>query len=90
MERNTQQRQAILKVFEKIDRPLSVQEVHHLAKRRCRGIGIATVYRNLKSLIEEEKLTSIEMPAGVVLYEVPGLAPPPSFFLPELSEGFRC
>jgi Fe2+ or Zn2+ uptake regulation protein len=61
MERNTQQRQAILKVFEKVSRPLSVNEVLDLAKRRCRGIGIATVYRNLKALVEEGKVLSLDM-----------------------------
>lgn len=71
MERNTQQRQAILKVFEKTARPLSIQEVHDLAKRRCRGIGIATVYRNLKALVEDGTLLSVDMPGGVVLYEIP-------------------
>jgi Fur family ferric uptake transcriptional regulator len=71
MERNTQQRQAILKVLEKTSRPLSIQEVHELAKRRCRGIGIATVYRNLKALVADEKLLTVDMPGGVVLYEIP-------------------
>lgn len=72
MERNTQQRQAILKVFEKSTRPLNIQEIHAAAKRRCQGIGIATVYRNLKTLLEDGKLVSVDMPGGVVLYELPG------------------
>lgn len=71
MERNTQQRQAILKVFEKTKRPLSVNEVLDLAKRRCRGIGIATVYRNLKALVEEGKVHTVDMPGSIVLYEPP-------------------
>jgi Fur family transcriptional regulator, ferric uptake regulator len=72
MERNTQQRQAILKVFETTKRPLTVNEVLDLAKRRCRGIGIATVYRNLKALVEEGKIQSVNMPGGLVVYEPPG------------------
>lgn len=72
MERNTQQRQAILKVFEKATRPLNIQEIHSAAKRRCTGIGIATVYRNLKALTEDGKIDVVEMPGGAVLYELPG------------------
>jgi Fur family transcriptional regulator, ferric uptake regulator len=74
MERNTQQRQAILKVFEKTNRPLTIHELHKLAARHCRGIGIATVYRNLKALIAEDELVSVSMPGGVILYELPRLS----------------
>lgn len=74
MERNTQQRQAIIKVFEKASRPLNIQEIHTAAKRRCPGLGIATVYRNLKALIEDEKLIAVDMPGGTVLYEPAGAA----------------
>jgi len=73
MERNTQQRQAILKVFERSTRPLNIQEVHSAAKRRCTGIGIATVYRNLKALLEDGRLVAVDMPGGTVLYELPGI-----------------
>ncbi|MGD9683265.1 MAG: Fur family transcriptional regulator [Candidatus Obscuribacterales bacterium] len=72
MERNTQQRQAIFATFESSGRPLSVQEIHDIAKKTCRGLGIATVYRNLKALAEDGKIVSIEMPGGLVLYELPG------------------
>jgi len=72
MERNTQQRQAILKVFEKASRPLNIQEIHMAAKKRCPGLGIATVYRNLKALVDDGKIISVDMPGGVVLYEVSG------------------
>jgi Fur family transcriptional regulator, ferric uptake regulator len=71
MERNTQQRQAILKVFEKTVRPLTIQEIHTSAKRRCAGLGIATVYRNLKALVAEGRIESVDLPGGVVLYELP-------------------
>jgi Fur family ferric uptake transcriptional regulator len=73
MERNTQQRQAILKAFENAKRPLAVQEILELAQNDCPGLGIATIYRNLKALVAENKLVSIDMPGTVVLYEMPGL-----------------
>lgn len=71
MERNTQQRQAILAALKKAERPLSVQEVLLSAQKRCPGLGVATVYRNLKALVAEEELTSVDMPGGLVLYELP-------------------
>jgi Fur family ferric uptake transcriptional regulator len=71
MERNTQQRQAIFKVFEKTHRPLATQEVLELAQKSCPGLGIATVYRNLKALVADEKLCCVDMPGGLVLYELP-------------------
>lgn len=74
MERNTQQRQAILQVLEKAHRPLSVQEILESAKLCCVSLGIATVYRNIKVLLSEGKLISVDMPGGVVLYELPNLA----------------
>ncbi len=72
MERNTQQRQAILKAFERAERPLGVQEVLDLAQEDCPGLGIATIYRNLKALVSDRKLVSIDMPGGVSFYELSG------------------
>jgi Fur family ferric uptake transcriptional regulator len=71
MERNTQQRQAILSALRKAKRPLSVQELLESAQKRCPGLGVATVYRNVKALLAEEELVSVDMPGGVVLYEIP-------------------
>jgi Fur family ferric uptake transcriptional regulator len=53
-------------------RPLTIQEIHESAKKRCPGLGIATVYRNLKALIEDGKLVSVDMTGGTVLYELAG------------------
>lgn len=70
MERKTQQKQAILKVIEDCKRPLSIQEIHDCAKEHANSIGIATVYRNLKNLVEEGFLETVELPGNVVLYEL--------------------
>ncbi|MBA4049989.1 MAG: transcriptional repressor [Cyanobacteria bacterium PR.023] len=72
MERNTQQRQAILKAFEIAERPLAVQEILDLAQGDCPGLGVATIYRNLKALVGDKKLIVVDMPGGVALYELPG------------------
>lgn len=72
MERNTQQRQAILNAFDKAERPLSIQEILELAQGECPGLGIATIYRNIKALVGDNKLIAVEMPGGVAYYETPG------------------
>ena len=70
MERNTLQRQSILKAFEKSERPLAVQEILELAQVQCPGLGIATIYRNVKALVKEGLLVTVDMP-GAVYYEIP-------------------
>lgn len=70
MARNTQQRRAIIKVMENASGPLSIEEIYGLANQFCKGIGIATVYRNLKAFMDEGMLKSIDMPGGLILYEM--------------------
>jgi Fur family ferric uptake transcriptional regulator len=70
--RKTRQKAAIRGVFEAHDRPLSPQEVLDFAQTEVAGLGIATVYRNLKALVQEGWLTPVEMPGGAVLYEMAG------------------
>ncbi len=71
--RRTKQRDAIHNVFRNVDRPLSPDEVHDHASEFLPGIGIATVYRNLKSLVESGLLKSVEIPGASPLYELAGL-----------------
>ena len=52
MGRNTQQRKAIVNVIDAEQRPLSVQEILDLATHECPGLGIATVYRNVRALVD--------------------------------------
>ena len=72
MERNTRQRQAIRRIFEEIDRPLSPQEVLPAARSYAPGLGIATVYRNVKALVEEGWLASVSLPGEPPRYEMAG------------------
>ncbi len=73
MQRNTKQRDAIKAVFRVSNRPLSVAEVRELAGRAVSGIGVATVYRNLKALADSGWLEVIEMPGDVPRYEPAGM-----------------
>ncbi len=72
MDRNTRQRQAIRRIFEEADRPLSPQEVLPAAQSYVPGLGIATVYRNLKVLVADGWLESVALPGESPRYEVAG------------------
>lgn len=74
MERRTRQREAIRATFAKAARPLAVQEAHELAMQTVPGLGIATVYRNIKTLVEEGELLPVELPGEAPRYEATGLA----------------
>ena len=71
-ERKTQQRDAIRQVLEAADRPLSPQEVLKSAKRRSPGLGIATVYRALKTLSDEGFLVPVDLPGEASRFELAG------------------
>ena len=62
MVRNTQQGNAIRQALKKAGRPLSAQEVLNQAQKKVPGLGMATVYRNLKSLQEDGSVVAVELP----------------------------
>jgi Fur family transcriptional regulator, ferric uptake regulator len=72
MQRDTKQRRAIREALERAGLPLSPKEVLDLAKPTVPGLGIATVYRNLKALLEEEWLVAVELPGEPPRYEIAG------------------
>src|SRR5436190_9959700 len=71
-ERKTQQRDAIRLVLAEADRPLSPQEVLKTARRKSPGLGIATVYRALKSLSDEGFLVPVDLPGEASRFELAG------------------
>lgn len=73
MQRNTPQRKAIRAVFEEADRPLAPEEVLERGQKAVPGLGIATVYRQVKRLAEEGWLSIVELPGGPLRYEVASL-----------------
>ena len=72
MERNTRQREAIRQAFAAAGRPLGTHEILIAAKRDVPGLGIATVYRNLKALIDDGWLQPVELPGEPARYEPVG------------------
>lgn len=70
MSRKTDQRDAIRAVFRNAQRPLTANEVLDRALPSVPGIGIATVYRNIKRLNEDGWLLSVDLPGEPSRYEL--------------------
>ena len=54
--RNTKQKQIIEKEIEKIESFFSAEELYEVVKTKDSSIGIATIYRFLKSAVDKRKL----------------------------------
>lgn len=67
--RRTKQRDAIFKEILSAEGPLSVGEIHGRAGEELPGLGIATVYRTVKTLREEGRVTVVELPGEEPRYE---------------------
>jgi len=72
MERNTVQRRAIHKVLEQTGRPMGPPEIYEAAKEHAPGLGIATVYRTIKRLLDDGFLAAVELPGEAPRYEMAG------------------
>ena len=69
MERSTRQRAAIRAVIEQSQRPLSPQEVLAESQAEVSALGLATVYRNLKLLLEAGEIQAVTLPGDSARYE---------------------
>lgn len=72
MERNTRQRTAIRSALAQAQRPLLPQEVLDAAQTQVPGLGLATVYRNLKALVDEGEVQSVNLPGDNPRFEMAG------------------
>lgn len=70
--RNTKQKQAIREAFAEAGRPLSPEEALYGAQKHHKRLGIATVYRNIKALVEDGWLVSVDIPGKSTRYELSG------------------
>jgi Fur family transcriptional regulator, ferric uptake regulator len=73
MERNTRQRDAVRAALAAAARPLTPQELQAAAHQHASGIGIATVYRTIKALLDDGQLVEVPMPGAPSRYELAGL-----------------
>jgi len=72
MNRKTNQRNAIQEVFLNTDRPLAISEILDAGRRAVESLNQATVYRNLKLLVQNGWLRKINTPELGTLYEIAG------------------
>lgn len=69
MERSTRQRTAIRAAIEAAGRPLSTHEVLDAAQADVPGLAIATVYRNVKLLLDASEIALVTLPGESPRYE---------------------
>ena len=72
MQRDTAQRRAIRGVFSHENRPLTPQELLERAQDTVPQIGLATVYRTLKSMTEAGSVLVVDVPGEPQRYELAG------------------
>ena len=68
-QRKTQQRQAILEIIEEAPGPITVNEILEKADNKGLQIGIATIYRTVKLLLENNVISQVMLPDGQSRYE---------------------
>jgi len=73
-ERNTRQRRRIQAVFDGAGRPLSIDEVLTAARRGRATVSLSTVYRFVRSLVDDGALAAFEVPGKGTFYELAGKA----------------
>ena len=66
----TVQRAAIHQALSVAGRPLLPQEVLEAAQARVPGLSLATVYRNLKALLDDAEIRLVELPGSAARYEL--------------------
>lgn len=74
MKRKTSQRAAIEEAFRIHNRALGIEEILHTGRAIVESLNQATVYRNLKLLVEKGWLKQINHPLLGALYERTGKA----------------
>jgi Fur family ferric uptake transcriptional regulator len=72
MKRKTSQRTAIEQAFRLQDRALGIEEILRYGREGVESLNLATVYRNLKLLVEKGWLKQINHPLLGTLYERTG------------------
>ncbi len=68
-DRRTRQREVILELIRRSERPLRVSEILELAQKELPALGIATVYRTVKILQESGYLKTVNLPGGDTCFE---------------------
>ena len=70
--RRTKQKEAIRKAFEQAGRPLSPEEALAASQTHVGAVSLATIYRNISTLVAERWLAPVEVPGEPARYEIFG------------------
>lgn len=70
MQLKTTQQTSIFRVLDTLNRPVTPQELLGAASIESPGLGLATVYRVLKKLVEADRVQKIELAGVPPHYEV--------------------
>lgn len=68
--KSTRQRSAIQTVLAGVERPLLPAEILAMAQESIPELGLATIYRNLKLLLESGDIQSVDLPGESPRYEL--------------------
>ncbi len=68
-ERNTSQRRVVARLIQEAAHPLTVQEILALGRNHTARLGIATVYRSIRRLLDAGEVQAVTIPGDVVRYE---------------------
>lgn len=85
-QRATKQRTAIRKVIQTHQRPLQPKEIQHYAQQDCGSLGIATVYRNLRTMEEAGEIEKLELPGIATCYCLPRMVKLPLLYCHRTGE----
>ncbi len=69
MKRITRRGQVVLQVIRSAGRPLTSLEIHQFATSKVPNMGIATTYRHIRNLTEQQKVVGIDYPGQPPRYE---------------------
>ncbi len=70
--RRTRQRSVIQRVLLEANRPLSPHDILEAAQAKAPGLGIATVYRAIHTMMTEGALVAVAIPGEAPRYETAG------------------
>ena len=73
-QRKTEQREIIIKVIKESPGPVTVNEIHEKCAEEGAAMGIATVYRTIKLLLNNELIAQVILPDGKARYEMAKLS----------------
>jgi Fur family transcriptional regulator, ferric uptake regulator len=69
MKRRTIQKETIKQIFQQLDQPLGIEDILRKGREKVPSLNRVTVYRNIKSFLEEGLLLRINHPTLGILYE---------------------